>query len=87
MILSDGATRPVDQMGLYQWHDYLDLIHQLGPRELIRLVRDIETQDPYGHQHPRTKQHDDATLALADLKANDRPRTAPPMQEPAHAST
>lgn len=62
-IFSDGATRPVDQMGLYFWPDYLDLLDKLGPASLIAHVREIETADPDGARHPRTKRHDDATLA------------------------
>jgi hypothetical protein len=62
-ILSDGATRPVDQMGLCSWTHYLDLLDKLGPAGLIAHVREIETADPDGARHPRTKRHDDATLA------------------------
>lgn len=62
-IFSDGATRPVDQMDLYAWSDYLDLLDKLGPLGLIAHVREIETADPDGARHPRTKRHDDATLA------------------------
>ncbi|WP_406051308.1 hypothetical protein [Kribbella sp. NBC_00889] len=62
-IFSDGATRPVDQMGLYSWPEYLDLLDKLGPASLIAHVREIEEADPDGVRHPRTKRHDDATLA------------------------
>lgn len=62
-IFSDGATRPVDQMGLYRWPEYLDLLDKVGPAGLIAHVREIETADPEGATHPRTKRHDDATLA------------------------
>lgn len=59
---SDGATRPVDQMGLYEWSAYLDLLDKLGPRDLITHVRSIEEEDPDGDRFPRTKRHDDATV-------------------------
>jgi hypothetical protein len=62
-VFSDGATRPVDQMSLYNWPEYLDLLDKLGPAGLIAHVRQIETSDPDGARHPRTKRHDDATLA------------------------
>lgn len=62
-IFSDGATRPVDQMSLYSWAEYLDLLDKLGPAGLIAHVRELETADPDGARHPRTKRHDDATLA------------------------
>jgi len=60
-VFSDGATRPVDQMGLYEWPAYLDLLEKLGPRDLIAHVRTIESDDPDGDRFPRTKRHDDAT--------------------------
>jgi hypothetical protein len=62
-IFSDGATRPADQMALYTWPEYLDLLDKLGPAALIAHVREIEAADPDGARHPRTKRHDDATLA------------------------
>jgi hypothetical protein len=60
---SDGATRPVDQMGLCGWPEYLDLLDKMGPRGLISYVRTIEIGDPDGERHPRTKRHDDASVA------------------------
>jgi hypothetical protein len=63
-IFSDGATRPADQMDLYTWREYLDLLEKLGPAGLISHVRDIESGDPTGARYPRTKRHDDATLAF-----------------------
>jgi hypothetical protein len=65
---TDGATRPVDQMGLYDWSEYFDLLDKLGPAGLIAHVRDIESGDPRGALYPRTKSHDDATTVyLTDL--------------------
>ncbi|GAA0948733.1 protein phosphatase 2C domain-containing protein [Kribbella koreensis] len=62
-IFSDGATRPADQMGLYTWSEYLDLLDNVGAAGLIAHVREIEIADPDGARYPRTKRHDDATLA------------------------
>lgn len=62
-VFSDGATRPVDQMGLYDWPEYLDLLDKLTPQGLIAHVRSIEASDPDGERFPRTKRHDDATIA------------------------
>ena len=63
-VLSDGATRPVDQMDLYKWPEYLNLLDELGPVGLIEHVRRIEREDPVGVVHARTKIHDDASVAL-----------------------
>ncbi|WP_405057011.1 hypothetical protein OG474_30275 [Kribbella sp. NBC_01505] len=62
-VFSDGATRPVDQMDLFSWPEYLDMLTGLGPQSLIDQVRRIEIDDPDGARHPRTKRHDDASLA------------------------
>lgn len=61
-VFSDGATRPVDQMSIYNWRDYLELLDKIGPRGLIERVREIELSDPDGVRYSRTKRHDDATL-------------------------
>jgi hypothetical protein len=60
---TDGATRPVDQMALFGWSEYLDLLDKLGPGGLIANVRTIESGDPDGERYPRTKRHDDASVA------------------------
>ena len=60
---SDGATRPVDQMMVYDWMAYMDLLEKLGPASLIAHVRRIENDDPLGTRYPRTKRHDDASVA------------------------
>ncbi|GLZ00591.1 hypothetical protein [Actinoplanes sp. NBRC 103695] len=60
---TDGATRPVDQMQCYEWPAYLDLLDKVGPSALIKHVRTIEGGDPHGERYPRTKLHDDATVA------------------------
>jgi hypothetical protein len=64
---TDGATRPVDQMQLHAWPEYLDLLDKLGPTGLLDYVRDIEANDPHGDRFPRTKRHDDATVAQKQL--------------------
>jgi hypothetical protein len=61
-VFSDGATRPVDQMSLYDWSEYLALLDKFGPRGLIERVREIELGDPSGARFSRTKRHDDATV-------------------------
>lgn len=74
-VLSDGATRPVDQMDLYKWPEYLDLLDELGPQELIEHVRRIERDDPDGTVYARTKMHDDATVALCSRHLLHMPRS------------
>jgi hypothetical protein len=80
-IFSDGVTRPVDQMGLYSWSEYLDLLDRLGPAGLVAHVREIETGDPDGARHPRTKRHDDATLATWYASHLTRPASQLPSPE------
>jgi Protein phosphatase 2C len=62
ILLSDGATRLTDRYGLLTWPALLDVIHDQGPAELIRLVRAAEAGDPDGARWPRAKTRDDATI-------------------------
>lgn len=62
-LLSDGASRLVDQFGLATWREALDTLERSGPGELIRRVREAERTDPDGSRWPRAKAHDDATAA------------------------
>ncbi|MEV0942451.1 hypothetical protein AB0I90_19020 [Micromonospora wenchangensis] len=63
VLLSDGASRTVDQFALADWPEVLALIAEEGPIEVIRRVRAAETSDPQGRRWPRAKAYDDATLA------------------------
>ncbi len=62
-VLSDGASRLVDRFGLARWEDVLKTLDTLGPRELLRQVREAEMGDLDGSRWPRGKVHDDATVA------------------------
>ncbi|MFI5875993.1 integrase [Streptomyces sp. NPDC051445] len=61
-LLSDGASRLVDRFECATWQEMLAVLEAGGPAELIRKVREIETDDPQGHRWPRGKAHDDATV-------------------------
>jgi hypothetical protein len=63
VLLTDGASRAVEQFGLLDWPGLLDLLTVHGPAELIRQVRQAELADPE-HIQPHHKRHDDATAAL-----------------------
>jgi Protein phosphatase 2C len=57
-LLSNGAGRIVDPYALAQWPVVLDLIRANGPDEIIRRVREAETE---------ADRPDDATVAFCDL--------------------
>ncbi|WP_194822723.1 protein phosphatase 2C domain-containing protein [Micromonospora sp. S-DT3-3-22] len=63
VLLSDGASRIVDQFALADWPAVLALLAAEGPGEVIRRVRAAEASDPQGRRWPRAKAYDDATLA------------------------
>ncbi|MEU7977639.1 hypothetical protein AB0B63_03795 [Micromonospora sp. NPDC049081] len=63
VLLSDGASRIVDQFALADWPAVLALIAAEGPSGIIRRVRTAEAGDPHGRRWPRAKAYDDATLA------------------------
>jgi hypothetical protein len=60
-LLSDGASRLVDQFQLATWEEMLALLFVCGPDEMLRQGRAAEAVDPEGRQWPRTKRSDDAT--------------------------
>jgi hypothetical protein len=63
-LLTDGAARMVDPLGLHAWPAVMELLRTAGPRELIRQVREAEDADPAAIRWPRNKIHDDATAAF-----------------------
>ncbi|MFG2641193.1 protein phosphatase 2C domain-containing protein [Streptomyces sp. NPDC048370] len=62
-LLSDGAARLVTTFHATDWRGCLDLLAHNGPDNVIRQVREAERSDPDLSQWPRSKQHDDATIA------------------------
>ncbi len=61
-LLSDGATRIVDQYHLLNWRGLLTVLADGGPAELIGRARAAEASDPDGIRWPRSKPSDDATI-------------------------
>jgi hypothetical protein len=66
-LFTDGVTRLAQWYG-YPWPVILDRLRDQGPDALIDLVRAAER----GYPHPRSKQHDDATVA--HLRWTPKPR-------------
>jgi len=68
VLLSDGASRYVERLGLGKWTELVDVLERYGPADLIQRVRVAEraqlppeSVDPVGR---RIKRHDDATAVL-----------------------
>ncbi|GAA1383463.1 hypothetical protein [Catellatospora chokoriensis] len=59
-VLTDGAVRAVE-FGLLDWTQVFAVLHDRGPGELLRIVREAEESDPLGVRWPRNKKSDDAT--------------------------
>ena len=62
-LLSDGAAAGVLDYALADWAGCLDAV-AASPAGWLRRVHDTETTDPDGVRWPRTKRHDDKTVAL-----------------------
>jgi hypothetical protein len=62
-LLSDGAEQTCRSVRLATWEDALKTRETLGPRELLRQVREADRSDPHGSCWQRRKVHDDATAA------------------------
>jgi hypothetical protein len=63
-LLTDGASRLVDQFHALTWAHLLDLLGTEGPAALIARTREAEESDPVGARWPRFKRSDDATAAF-----------------------
>jgi hypothetical protein len=65
ILLSDGAERVVFPFGLCSdWREFMKLVSVQGPAVCIEMIRDAELFDRSGHQYPRTKFSDDASIVL-----------------------
>ncbi|KKZ72164.1 protein phosphatase 2C domain-containing protein [Streptomyces showdoensis] len=62
-LLTDGAARLVTTFHETDWQGLLDLLTRSSPGHAIREVRKAEQSDPTLSRWPRSKQHDDATIA------------------------
>ncbi|MFJ2907119.1 protein phosphatase 2C domain-containing protein [Streptomyces sp. NPDC091279] len=65
--LTDGATRWVETFHAGDWADCLAVIRKEGARSLVDRVRDLELADTRRQFLRRSKTHDDATVAYAEL--------------------
>jgi hypothetical protein len=62
-LLSDGAARLADRFQLATWAEVFKTLDALGPKALLRQIREAEDSDQAGARWPRGKLHDDATIA------------------------
>jgi hypothetical protein len=63
LLLTDGATRLVERFGRTDWAGLVSLVERQGPAALIERTREVERTDPHATRWPRSKPHDDATVA------------------------
>ncbi|WP_455361759.1 hypothetical protein [Streptomyces sp. SYSU K21746] len=63
-LLTDGASRPVDDFYSMTWHVAMAHLEAEGPQGLINRTRAMESTDADAKRWPRSKRHDDATAAL-----------------------
>jgi len=72
-LMTDGASCVVDQYALTDWQGLLDMLHSNGPHHVVELARATERADPHGYALPRSKPHDDATIAYCVFSSEVRP--------------
>ncbi len=63
-VMTDGAARLVDRFHMATWPEVLALLERQGPSALIDRVRGAEDSDPERRRWRRSRQHDDATIAV-----------------------
>jgi hypothetical protein len=64
LVASDGVSCGVDDYGLFDWPEALDIAERNGPADVLSRVREAERADPDGVRWPRPKRHDDQALVL-----------------------
>jgi hypothetical protein len=67
LLASDGVSIGVDEYGLFDWPEALEMALKYGTRSVLDAVRTAEKQDPDGERWPRAKRHDDQALVLLDF--------------------
>jgi hypothetical protein len=69
LLASDGITAAVNHYQLFPtWSDARSLVETQGAHALVDAVHDAEASDPTGRRWPRSKRHDDKSLALITLQ-------------------
>jgi hypothetical protein len=68
-VMSDGAACLVDHFHIATWSEALAVLDHQGPSPFIDRVRDAEASDREGKPWRRSKQHDDATIAICRFQA------------------
>jgi hypothetical protein len=66
-LLSDGASRAVEQFELFDWAGLLDLLATAGPAELISQVRAAERVADPTERVTQYKRHDDASAIFCSF--------------------
>ncbi|WUH96851.1 protein phosphatase 2C domain-containing protein [Spirillospora sp. NBC_00431] len=66
-LMTDGATRLADMFGVTDWAGLAALAAGSGPSALIERTREVERTDPEAVTWPRSKVHDDATVAVCAI--------------------
>lgn len=68
ILATDGAYNTLEHLSLAHWHD----MPKASPHDLAMLLRQCETweasNDPAGRALPRSKRHDDKSLAVVDIR-------------------
>jgi hypothetical protein len=70
MVMTDGLANGVDRYGIpTTWQTAAELACQ-DPARLLQIVHDAEESDPSGDRWPRSKRHDDKTIAVVQFDQN-----------------
>jgi len=69
LIATDGITGAIGiSPDLPNWLAVVDLAHRSGPAGVVSAARAAEEADPNGRHWPRSKPHDDKTLAVVTFR-------------------
>lgn len=72
-VMTDGAAAGVERYGVTTWSELPDAVRASGAADFLARVHQVELTDPAGRRWPRSKLHDDKTIALARFRSASTP--------------
>lgn len=73
MVMTDGVSKGIDTYGLWPTWPAVYQLARHNPARAIDSIHEAEHSDPDGTRWPRSKQHDDKTLAVVTFTARPIP--------------
>jgi serine/threonine protein phosphatase PrpC len=67
LLATDGFMAGADRYGVFDLYEAVEIMKRRAAADLIARIREVEVRDDKLAEHPRLKQHDDATAVLIEI--------------------